>query len=65
MVNLLEQEGVDCWDLMERCYASKTGEKKFPREALVMCPGLAPDSNHCSEGKHTTLCEVGYLSLCS
>lgn len=35
MVNLLEQEGLDCCDLMERCYASRTGEKKFPRRVLM------------------------------
>lgn len=65
IINLLEQEELDCCDLMEKCYGSKTGENKFPSKVLVMCLGLVSDFNHCSEGKHITLCEVGYLSLCS
>lgn len=44
---------------------SKTGEKEFPGGALVTRPWLASDFNHCSEGKHITLYQVGYLSLCS
>lgn len=40
MVNLFEQKALEYCDLMERFYASKTGEKKFPRRALIMCPDL-------------------------
>lgn len=34
IVNLLEQEGLDCCDLSERCDARRTEVKRIPRRAL-------------------------------